>query len=84
MFEKTFALRVGHSSVICAVAPHCFEEGTVSFCSILFVVLKSDRMLLIGNHRDAWVYGGGDPSSGTAALVETSRVIGNIKSAGML
>ncbi|XP_065067793.1 putative N-acetylated-alpha-linked acidic dipeptidase [Rhopilema esculentum] len=43
---------------------------------------EPDRMLLIGNHRDAWVYGGGDPSSGTAALVETSRVIGNIKSAG--
>ena len=42
-----------------------------------------DRLVLIGNHRDAWVYGGGDPSSGTAAMTETARVIGNLKSAGM-
>ena len=29
----------------------------------------------MGNHRDAWVYGGGDPSSGTACMMEVARVI---------
>ena len=39
-------------------------------------------MVLIGNHRDAWVYGAADPSSGTAAMLETARVLGAIKQQG--
>ncbi len=39
-------------------------------------------MILMGNHRDAWVYGAGDPSSGTATMLETSRVLGTLKSRG--
>ncbi|XP_071104998.1 N-acetylated-alpha-linked acidic dipeptidase 2-like [Haliotis cracherodii] len=35
---------------------------------------EQDRVVLVGNHRDAYVYGGTDPSSGTAALLEMSRV----------
>ncbi|XP_046552472.1 glutamate carboxypeptidase 2-like isoform X1 [Haliotis rubra] len=37
-------------------------------------VIESDRVVLIGNHRDAWVFGGVDPSSGSAAMLEMSRV----------
>lgn len=33
----------------------------------------------MGNHRDAWVYGGGDPSSGTACMMEMSRVLGDME-----
>ena len=29
-----------------------------------------DRVVIMGNHRDAWVYGAADPNSGTAALLE--------------
>jgi N-acetylated-alpha-linked acidic dipeptidase len=35
-----------------------------------------DRLLVIGNHRDAWIYGAVDPSSGTAALLEVARALG--------
>lgn len=35
-----------------------------------------DELVLLGNHRDAWVFGAADASSGTAAMVELSRVIG--------
>jgi N-acetylated-alpha-linked acidic dipeptidase len=35
-----------------------------------------DEYVMVGNHRDAWVYGGVDPSSGSAALVELARVLG--------
>ncbi|MFZ2053231.1 MAG: ankyrin repeat domain-containing protein, partial [Candidatus Aminicenantales bacterium] len=36
----------------------------------------------VGNHRDAWVYGGHDPSSGTACLMELARALGEAKRAG--
>ena len=32
--------------------------------------------VILGNHRDAWVYGAVDPSSGTAAMLEAVRGIG--------
>ena len=32
-----------------------------------------DQLVILGNHRDAWVYGGVDPSSGTASLMELAR-----------
>ncbi|KAG0410017.1 hypothetical protein HPB47_012868 [Ixodes persulcatus] len=31
-----------------------------------------------GNHHDAWGFGASDPSSGTAALLETSRTLGDM------
>lgn len=37
---------------------------------------EPDRWVLIGNHRDAWVYGAVDPGSGTAATLETCRALG--------
>ncbi len=41
-----------------------------------------DELVVVGNHRDAWVYGGVDPSSGTACLMELARVLGEAKRAG--
>lgn len=35
-----------------------------------------DRYVIVGNHRDAWVFGAIDPSSGTASMLEVARVIG--------
>ena len=31
---------------------------------------------MIGNHRDAWVFGGIDPSSGTACMMEVAKALG--------
>ena len=39
---------------------------------------EPDRYVLLSNHRDAWGYGAIDPSSGTTALMETARVLGNL------
>ena len=44
----------------------------------------SDRVVMIGNHRDAWVYGGLDPSSGTAVLMEVGRILGHMLKDGLL
>jgi N-acetylated-alpha-linked acidic dipeptidase len=39
---------------------------------------RPDELVIVGNHRDAWVYGGVDPSSGSAALVELARTLGQL------
>lgn len=40
--------------------------------------LEPDRYVILGNHRDAWVFGAVDPSSGTAAMLELSRTFGKL------
>src|SRR5579871_5914957 len=42
-----------------------------------------DDWIVLGNHRDAWVFGGVDPSSGTAALMEMTRAFGKLAREGM-
>jgi N-acetylated-alpha-linked acidic dipeptidase len=42
-----------------------------------------DEWVIVGNHRDAWVFGGVDPSSGTAALMELSRGLGALLKEGV-
>ena len=43
---------------------------------------EPDRYVLVGNHRDAEFFGAVDASSGTAALMEISRVLGKLKRDG--
>ena len=40
--------------------------------------LEPDRYVLLGNHRDAWTFGGADPSSGTAVVLEVARAISSV------
>src|SRR5947207_4455202 len=42
-----------------------------------------DEWVLLGNHRDAWVFGGVDPSSGTASIMELTRSLGELKQGGV-
>jgi N-acetylated-alpha-linked acidic dipeptidase len=42
-----------------------------------------DEWIVLGNHRDAWVFGGVDPSSGTASMMELTRALGQLKKDGM-
>jgi N-acetylated-alpha-linked acidic dipeptidase len=39
--------------------------------------VEPDKWVMIGNHRDAWVYGAVDPGSGTAATLEMARALGS-------
>jgi len=43
---------------------------------------QPDEVVIVGNHRDAWIYGGVDPSSGSAALMELARALGELKHSG--
>jgi N-acetylated-alpha-linked acidic dipeptidase len=42
-----------------------------------------DEWVVLGNHRDAWVYGGVDPSSGTASMMEMTRALGQLLKEGI-
>ena len=42
-----------------------------------------DEWVVLGNHRDAWVFGGVDPSSGTASMMELTRSLGELKKQGL-
>jgi N-acetylated-alpha-linked acidic dipeptidase len=44
--------------------------------------VEPDRWIMVGNHRDAWVYGAVDPGSGTAATLEMCRAIGSAVKGG--
>ena len=41
-----------------------------------------DRWVVLGNHRDAWVFGAVDPNSGTAAMLEVGRGLGQLLKQG--
>src|SRR5215467_11415392 len=42
-----------------------------------------DEWVVLGNHRDAWVFGGVDPSSGTASMMEMTRALGQMLKNGV-
>lgn len=42
-----------------------------------------DQWVVMGNHRDAWVFGGVDPSSGTASMMELTRALGQLLRQGI-
>ena len=43
---------------------------------------EKDRWVIMGNHRDAWVFGAVDPNSGTAAMLEVGRAFGQLLKQG--
>ncbi len=43
---------------------------------------EPDKLVIIGNHHDAWVHGAVDPSSGTATVMEIGRSFGELLKTG--
>jgi len=44
--------------------------------------VQKDRWVVLGNHRDAWVFGAVDPNSGTTAMIELGRGFGQLLKSG--
>ena len=44
--------------------------------------VEPDRWVVLGNHRDAWVFGAVDPNSGTTAMIELGRGLGQLLKSG--
>ena len=60
-----------------SVKPYYVVEGRIRGAEL------PDEWVVLGNHRDAWVFGGVDPSSGTASMMELTRALGKLKQQGM-
>jgi len=58
------------------VSPNYVVEGRIRGSEL------PDEWVVLGNHRDAWVFGGVDPASGSASLMETTRAMGELLKAG--
>ncbi|XP_033620162.1 N-acetylated-alpha-linked acidic dipeptidase 2 isoform X3 [Fukomys damarensis] len=43
---------------------------------------EPDRYVIVGGHRDSWVFGGIDPTTGTAVLQEIAQSFGKLTSGG--
>lgn len=43
---------------------------------------QPEKKIVVGNHRDAWCFGGVDPGSGTAVFLEVVRVFGELLALG--
>jgi len=44
---------------------------------------SQDEVIVLGNHRDAWIIGGaGDPNSGSAVMIELSKAFGKLLATG--
>ncbi|KAM5164027.1 aminopeptidase NAALADL1-like [Mantella aurantiaca] len=51
-------------------------KPSANVMGIIKGAIEPDRYVLYGNHRDSWVHGAIDPSSGTAVMLEITRVLG--------
>ena len=59
------------------IQPYYVVEGRIRGAEL------PDEWVVLGNHRDAWVFGGVDPSSGTASMMELTRALGKLAKEGM-
>jgi len=41
-----------------------------------------DKPIILGNHRDAWVFGAADPNSGSSIMLEVGRTLGKLLQKG--
>ncbi|XP_064116822.1 LOW QUALITY PROTEIN: N-acetylated-alpha-linked acidic dipeptidase 2-like [Macrobrachium nipponense] len=48
---------------------------TYNVIGIIKGSVEPDRYVVLGNHYDAWIFGAVDPHSGTAAMLELSRLL---------
>ncbi|KAL8782086.1 MAG: hypothetical protein Q9213_005727 [Squamulea squamosa] len=61
------------------------RDATASIWNAVGIIngMSQDEVLVIGNHRDAWIVGGAaDPNSGSAIMVELSKAFGKLLATG--
>lgn len=59
------------------VQPNYVVEGRITGSE------RPDEWVVLGNHHDAWVFGGVDPSSGTATMLELTKALGALAKNGV-
>jgi N-acetylated-alpha-linked acidic dipeptidase len=59
-----------------SIAPYYVVEARIKGSE------RPEEWVVLGNHHDAWEYGGVDPSSGTASMMEMTRSLGALLQQG--
>ncbi|MBV9609329.1 MAG: M28 family metallopeptidase [Acidobacteria bacterium] len=59
------------------IMPNYVVEGRIRGSEV------PDQWVILGNHRDAWEFGGVDPSSGTASMLELTSALGRMLRQGL-
>jgi N-acetylated-alpha-linked acidic dipeptidase len=85
-----FAYHIGGTSGSGKVTVHMRLQQDYALRTIWDVIgripgtdpVQKNDLVIAGNHRDAWVYGAVDPSSGTAAMLETVHGLGDLLKQG--
>ncbi|XP_072520941.1 aminopeptidase NAALADL1 [Salminus brasiliensis] len=57
-------------------------RDSANVMGVIWGSVEPDRYVMYGNHRDSWVHGAIDPSSGTAVMLEITRILGQMVKAG--
>ena len=73
-----FAYHVGPGSARVAMNVQ-MDEGLKPIYNVVATITgnaEPDKLVVLGNHRDAWTHGAVDPNSGTAAQLEMARALG--------
>ncbi|KAL8805798.1 MAG: hypothetical protein Q9182_001710 [Xanthomendoza sp. 2 TL-2023] len=58
------------------------REGIYNVLGKITGVEQPEKSIIVGNHRDAWCFGGAGPGSGTAIMLEVIRIFGQLRAAG--
>lgn len=81
---ETLVYTVGPSAFeVTLITQNAFTPGKIP--NVIATLEGTDREagpVILGNHRDAWVFGAVDPNSGTTALLEVGRCLSALYSGG--
>jgi N-acetylated-alpha-linked acidic dipeptidase len=83
-----FSYHTGGTAAQTGVKIHLISDQDYQVRTIWDVIGKikgseqPDNWVVVGNHRDAWVYGAVDPNSGTAAMLEAVHGFGTLLKSG--
>lgn len=61
------------------------KDNTTAMWNAIGIIndTSQDEVIMLGNHRDAWIIGGAaDPKSGSAAMIELSKAFGKLLATG--
>lgn len=78
-WAKSLSLR---KAGIFILSCECLWVNFNLLCLLLLCCCCTDRYVILGGHRDAWVFGGIDPQSGAAVVHEIVRSFGALKKEG--
>ncbi len=73
-----FSYHVGPGSAAVAMDVQ-MDEGIKPIYNVIARIpgtVEPEKLVILGNHRDAWTHGAVDPNSGTAAMLEMARGLG--------